>query len=150
MDCVICQESCFEYGATHSLDCGHKFHASCIVSWFRSGNTSCPVCRDEPQRILSGSNSFLYIKRLSKLKSCPTFIKDALNDYEQIKSDIKQLTHELQLFETNAEGRYNVIKRQIYNKKKNLKRKKRLLNHAKNRISNSNVFIVPITKYQFD
>jgi hypothetical protein len=26
--------------------CGHKFHNNCIISWFRTGNGSCPYCRN--------------------------------------------------------------------------------------------------------
>lgn len=30
----------------HTLDCSHTFCTSCIVQWFRSGQASCPMCRD--------------------------------------------------------------------------------------------------------
>lgn len=31
--------------AYHTLPCGHAFHATCIIEWFRHGHASCPLCR---------------------------------------------------------------------------------------------------------
>ena len=32
---------------THKLEeCGHKFHTTCIINWFRQGNQNCPNCGD--------------------------------------------------------------------------------------------------------
>ena len=43
--CMICQED-MSSGATHMLECGHRFHTTCVVAWFRSGRPSCPYCSD--------------------------------------------------------------------------------------------------------
>lgn len=63
--CVICQETfapnhedghdcCQECGDTDNvnddsrftLECQHTFHTKCLMSWFRSQNEGCPLCRD--------------------------------------------------------------------------------------------------------
>ena len=41
--CTICFENS---GVTHKLPCHHRFHANCIIAWFRSGSNTCPVCQD--------------------------------------------------------------------------------------------------------
>lgn len=46
--CSICLET---LDAPEVLECGHGFHASCLVRWFRQGNTSCPLCRDDVERL---------------------------------------------------------------------------------------------------
>ena len=147
MDCAICQESCFEYGPTHKLECGHTFHTNCIVGWFRSGQKSCPICRDEIDSCVT--NDMKYLKRLTKMRSCPAFIKDALFDYEIMKTEIKELQHEVDLFEVNAEGKYHIIKDKICTLKRKLKSKKSMLKNAKNNLCNCHVFILPITKTIF-
>ena len=147
MDCAICQESFFEYGPTHKLECGHEFHANCIVSWFRSGQKSCPICRDEVDNTIT--NDMNYLKRLTKMRSCPAFIKDALVDYNEMKNEIKQLKHEVALFEVNAEGKYHVIKDNIKALKKKLTSKKSMLKNAKENLLNCHIFILPIKKTIF-
>ena len=49
--CAVCLDACEEGGdrGSHTLPCGHVFHAGCIVSWFRRLNTTCPVCRQEEE-----------------------------------------------------------------------------------------------------
>ena len=44
--CVVCQES-LAAPSTHKLECGHRYHTTWIVSWFRSGQDKCPYCGDK-------------------------------------------------------------------------------------------------------
>ena len=41
--CPICLDT---VDNAHRLECGHAFHAACLISWLRQGNLSCPCCRD--------------------------------------------------------------------------------------------------------
>lgn len=47
--CAVCQdelESDTAGSHTHTLTCGHRFHTTCVLSWFRRGAQTCPSCRD--------------------------------------------------------------------------------------------------------
>ena len=149
MECPICQENLTT--EIHSLECGHKFHSECIISWFRSGSNTCPCCRDtncELQK--SGTQgTFMYVRRLSKMSSCPRFLKDVVEDYDNIKKEIKQLKHEINLFKCSAEGRYHVITSEIVSRERKLKAKIKMLKRAKKKISSASIFIVPIKKKIF-
>jgi hypothetical protein len=44
--CTICLEALPAVSeTTTSLDCGHAFHATCLVGWLRRGALNCPTCR---------------------------------------------------------------------------------------------------------
>ncbi len=43
MTCSICLD---DEGELYTLpDCQHKFHVDCIMTWFRSGKNTCPLCK---------------------------------------------------------------------------------------------------------
>lgn len=46
--CVICLDDISENQDTFEIECGHKYHTSCIINWFRNGSKSCPLCNDIP------------------------------------------------------------------------------------------------------
>ena len=47
-NCAICMEALGEDGVP--LNCGHLYHAKCVIPWLQKGNRSCPTCRDKPPR----------------------------------------------------------------------------------------------------
>lgn len=135
MTCAICQEKCTK--KSHTLDCGHKFHAGCVISWFRTGETTCPICRDGGAQM---QTTFKYLQRLSDMPSCPVFIKDAIKDYNKMQGEIKKLYD----LKTNCES--NSGKKKINNL---IKRQNKLLKTAKKTLCKSQIFIVPIKKIIF-
>ena len=49
-ECAICLEN-FRHGqvlACFGTGCKHSFHQSCIIAWFKTGDTRCPLCRFDP------------------------------------------------------------------------------------------------------
>ena len=48
VECSICYQV-MDPTESHRLDeCGHVFHTACIMTWFRSKNDTCPLCRALP------------------------------------------------------------------------------------------------------
>ena len=47
-ECPICYGTFEESEKPHLLECGHLFLANCIITWFRSGCDTCPMCRGSP------------------------------------------------------------------------------------------------------
>ena len=45
MTCVICLEAIHD-NSYEIPECKHLFHTNCIISWFRHGYKSCPLCLD--------------------------------------------------------------------------------------------------------
>lgn len=42
--CTICCEE-LSAAPAHELRCGHAFHTTCVIDWFRMGGCTCPLCR---------------------------------------------------------------------------------------------------------
>jgi len=57
-----------------TLECGHTFHVSCITNWFRLGESTCPLCRNNPTpevQYRSPHERFLHISRLKSTQWTP-------------------------------------------------------------------------------
>jgi hypothetical protein len=47
--CAICRESIL-FKNNVSLQCKHQFHTQCIITYFRTRKSECPLCRDDPYK----------------------------------------------------------------------------------------------------
>ncbi len=78
--CSICCEEIAEQQYGYTLDeCGHTFHTSCIVKWFRQSST-CPLCRDVGtiQKQIDGltlRERAKEMKRIARRKNAPKELK---------------------------------------------------------------------------
>ena len=51
--CSICLEDLNDLNDIHELnECKHKFHSKCLITYLRTGNSSCPLCRGNSNEIL--------------------------------------------------------------------------------------------------
>lgn len=55
--CTICLDEYVKGETFSTLNCGHKFHKDCVVTWFMH-KQSCPLCNQYPAMI--ASSSFVY------------------------------------------------------------------------------------------
>lgn len=137
MTCAICQMDM--EGDFHTLDCGHIFHTTCIVSWFRSGPKMCPICRDEPRKV--DNVNLKYIKELVKCRSCPDHLKCAYDFHINQVRDLRNLQQKKKKCKGEPIKKRSLIKK--------IRQKKKIIRHSKNQMCNSNIFIVPIKKQMF-
>jgi Ring finger domain len=43
--CVVCQDNLHNGDENHVLpECGHEFHTHCVMQWFRTRQSRCPLC----------------------------------------------------------------------------------------------------------
>jgi hypothetical protein len=45
-DALILEEEHEDNNTPYTLECKHRYHANCIITWFRSGHMNCPYCGD--------------------------------------------------------------------------------------------------------
>lgn len=69
--CPICHDAMPADGSRHRIaECGHAFHAACLISWLRTGGTSCPCCRAdlEQQEARDSLDAFTLWERATHLR----------------------------------------------------------------------------------
>ena len=97
MICVICQGELCDNRSHELSECGHYFHANCIISWFRAGHKICPICRDsgtnQPHnRYRSRKHRIAYFKRWAHIKKVPEVIKALVDRLKKEELKMKNET----------------------------------------------------------
>lgn len=157
-ECSICLGTCPESNY-HSLpECGHTFHVNCIVSWFRSGRNSCPLCKEEgvntqwSELRYPSKMRFLLLKRISNWKNAPPFLKHEIMDFDKRQKSIRSEKRELNKYKNEACGNYTEISKNV-KKMENviLKKEKKQRRHMR-QICSAQVdhIIIPIRKTLFE
>ena len=95
--CSICVEPI--YSERVRLDCGHTFHSSCAIQWFRYNHTSCPLCRSDS--VESRWNRTTPSQRIACLKrmkhKMPHNVQKYISKYDKVTKNLQKeqqlLTH---------------------------------------------------------
>ena len=119
--CSICYEELNnDENNSHTLECNHCYHSSCIIKWFRSGHKNCPLCNDSTIDTNLGYfqkiETIKEIKKISRKKSCPENIKKTVEKIKKCEIDSK-----------NAVKKFNDFKKSnklIFDMEKKLRRNK--------------------------
>ena len=99
--CSICYECMNDND--YILECNHKYHTKCIMTWFRNGNKTCPLCNDVGLDLSNMKwsvkiETIKQIKQLGRKKDCPKNIKNTLNKIKIMDEKEKKIKKELNDF----------------------------------------------------
>jgi hypothetical protein len=109
--CTVCYTRFDEVQEdTHILsECGHKFHTSCIINWFRSdSNATCPLCRDDNYTRVGITDNYDSKSRLALVLNygrrleAPVDLKKRISSLNKDKDKL-QIAKELKKSWTNSE-----------------------------------------------
>jgi hypothetical protein len=116
-ECLIC----YDYdGEMYELECSHKFHIECIISWFRSGKTECPYCRKMPikEEIIYPDEDEI----VSEFNNISVDNNTNFIDYKKILNDyFKKKTNEKNKF-IEYKKQNKIIKKEMVKIKKDIKK----------------------------
>lgn len=105
--CPICLE---RMDSNYELECGHAFHAKCLVQWFRQ-KPYCPMCRDPGVRVDERSNirtleaMFRLKRELSRRKNAPKLLKRLVASYRKKAARLRQRKKEFREWKRSDEGK---------------------------------------------
>ena len=93
--CTICAEPLAE-GQTTTIECGHAFHTSCVLQWFRYYNDSCPNCRDEGNSDRFDETSrATRMRTLRRKRNLPWRVRVKLQKMDDARAMERQLRRDL-------------------------------------------------------
>jgi len=90
--CTICLARLDEQQTTTLQPCGHSFHTTCIVQWFRSGVSRCPLCNDVGRVPRGIGERCKLIRAYARKKDAPPTLKSyvrRLKKAEESFADVK-------------------------------------------------------------
>lgn len=109
-----------ENNKVYTLECNHSYHSSCIIKWFRSGHSNCPLCNDSTLDTNLGYyhkiETIKEIKKLSKKKLCPQNIKKTIEKIKKYEIESKN--------SIKAFNNFKKSNKLIYDMEKKLRREK--------------------------
>ena len=153
-ECAICLQNdgnCFQ------IECTHTFHPECIISWFRSGHKTCPVCRSEGcsmDRIMHigqpGSlTRFEYLRSISKYHTSPKLLKEIIKDYNEEEDKLFEMENSLDDYIEKRKGTFKTLNSSIQKRNKKIRTQKHKLRSIQKSISYTQYdrIIIPVRKF---
>lgn len=133
MECSICTES-IDLSSNHILECGHAFHADCIITWFRHGNSCCPNCRNPGEtKMLNFNDSQARaseLRKRSRNKNAPKRLKilvERLKFSEQKYKEVRKLMKEYRLQNIRVFNEWCKLRSKLTHASNQIIRKTRIL-----------------------
>lgn len=134
-NCAICMSSLEEGDVIELPNCGHKFHAACIVQWYIDTTRGCPLCRAEPEgtyrRYMSDQGKVKLCQQLARRKVCDPIIRTNCKKLTKANKELQELYSSRAQF--NRENK-EIIKKH-YSWRKLIWKKQREIRKFKDNIS---------------
>ena len=122
--CSICLDFMNDERVLYIIpECNHKFHTMCVLQWFRSEHSECPLCRRKPdQSQHNNTKLFPLIINYARRKDAPKNLVSMANKYKKIRDKHNEASVDLSTFRKNHKQflkEYNALrykKWKLYNK----------------------------------
>ena len=122
--CSICHETLD--GDIYTLpECNHKYHSNCIITWFRTGKKSCPLCNNlginnltQMQENTTWSmrhhayENYKKMRAFSRKKGAPKELKKMITQLKKLETKKKDIASRLKNFKKEIHP--NLTGRQVY------------------------------------
>lgn len=98
--CSICTDELGGDNVCTLSECGHRFHAQCIVNWFRL-KRSCPMCRCEGSlgmRVADIRTRCSQLRKRALRKDAPSELKRLVARLRESESEVKDASSRLREF----------------------------------------------------
>ena len=120
--CSICMEGFTAENPRTELECGHGFHARCVIDWFRSSSQSntCPLCRADPSTVLTYPDAMTrctMLRRKARAADAPPALKRAVEKIQRAEKTCVQLKEECKRFKTEEIRKLLKDYRELHRKK---------------------------------
>jgi len=127
--CSICHED-LDNDIYALPECNHKYHSNCIITWFRTGKKSCPLCNNlginnltQMQENTTWSQrqhayeNYKKMRAFSRKKGAPKELKKMITQLKKLETKKKDIASRLKNFKkkihTDLTGKHvynNIIK----------------------------------------
>ena len=131
--CAICHE-CNDNEMYEIPECKHKFHTSCLLTWFRTGNINCPYCNSVPsdnniessyyESVTNTNDKYKIILNYCKRKNANQKIVQKVNNINKQNSKLKEIENEIKELK-NEVGQFKELNKKcskLYSKKWTIKK----------------------------
>tara|TARA_X000000950_G_scaffold285905_1_gene393161 strand:+ start:534 stop:1046 length:513 start_codon:yes stop_codon:yes gene_type:complete len=132
--CCICHESLnnnnneSEKKNVYKLpECSHCYHTECIITWFRNGHSTCPLCgyssfKKAHYGLEINKYIFAQLRNYSRKKNSPKWLKDMISKRAKLNKSFTLAKKAVSDFKKNNVPRlfkdqlceYNKIKRHLW------------------------------------
>lgn len=142
MMCAICHETISRETSYTLPECSHSFHTNCLMTWFRKGHDTCPLCQNhginadmqKPYLLKQTAlEQYKTIRRKSRSKNCPKAIKTKIKSLKKAEERLKALKNQKKVFFSSVQPEVPVKKiiqrarrmeTKIWNQERLLRKKK--------------------------